>query len=551
MRELKWIYRADPGWCAVTVMALQKDSPAAAAGLKVFHIGSHLPELMIADGGGRRMGTVMESLSFRYAFLLRRQPVEQFHERFATSGARAGAQPILEACQHLETMLDTCEAYAEYLRFSGQNLVVAGCYQSEDISPNSLYSLNTSGYDAIGAARIPMDYRDMAIRVFARNGIDMLANVEFMRNSTLMSAPEYLVSDRQVAAGADTIRMVTREGIQTSRLNFLHPQVESAMLQIAGDIAAAFKDQPNFLGLHWMGYFGGNWLPSYRVTDRSPEYADPFMASFDDATIARFEKDTGVQIPPAPDGAARFRRRHDYLAAPALRETWIQWRCAKMRDFFGNVLARLQEQRADLQCVAALYFYPPHVREWLAGGRSLREFMRDWGWDPEMFKDDDNLWFVQLLQPTAKYEPAYRIPGYAAAWEQNTGADFYDLYARPDNRAVMLLHAWMEVERTAQSLPERPHWARPFQTTMMAHAAGDYAREVFTQAMIGGDPEMAMFGFCDAGLIVGGEQPLREFAQVLRALPREKFQPVDGTGFDSNLAIRDLRKDGVYYAVRQ
>ena len=69
-------------------------------------------------------------------------------------------------------------------------------------------------------------------------------------------------------------------------------------------------------------------------------------------------------------------------------------------------------------------------------------------------------------------------------------------------------------------------------------------REVFTQNLLTTDPQMVVWGFCDLVMQTGHEQPLREFARVLRALPKAKFQPALDTTLESNLVLRELREDG-------
>ena len=83
-----------------------------------------------------------------------------------------------------------------------------------------------------------------------------------------------------------------------------------------------------------------------------------------------------------------------------------------------------------------------------------------------------------------------------------------------------------------------------------AQPNGDFAREAFTQALAASDPEQVLFGFVDVNLMVGNEQPLREFARVLRTLPRQQLKPALGTSLKTNLAIRGLRAaDGYYFTV--
>jgi len=53
-----------------------------------------------------------------------------------------------------------------------------------------------------------------------------------------------------------------------------------------------------------------------------------------------------------------------------------------------------------------------------------------------------------------------------------------------------------------------------------------------------------MWGFCDLVMQTGHEQPLREFARVLRALPRAKFEPALGTSLQTNLVLREARAGG-------
>ena len=73
---------------------------------------------------------------------------------------------------------------------------------------------------------------------------------------------------------------------------------------------------------------------------------------------------------------------------------------------------------------------------------------------------------------------------------------------------------------------------------------GYHCREAFIQALITGDPELLLGGFTDLNINVGHEQMLRSVLKPFTRLPRERFEPVLDTGLDTNLAIRQLQKDG-------
>jgi len=103
---------------------------------------------------------------------------------------------------------------------------------------------------------------------------------------------------------------------------------------------------------------------------------------------------------------------------------------------------------------------------------------------------------------------------------------------------------WQEHEEFAETLAARDGWPRPFQMTYQAQANSDNAREVFTQNLLTTDPQMVVWGFCDLVMQTGHEQPLREFARVLRALPKAKFQPALDTTLESNLVLREVRDGG-------
>ncbi len=548
MRKLRWIHMADPGFCTIAVMSIQKNSAAAASGLKVYHIKGNLPSLQINNEDPameRMLGVVQENLSFKYTFEMRKKPYNGYFltQIITRSGATKDSMPIIEACLELESLLDTCEKYTQYLRFTGQNLAVIGFYQYIDEKRSPLYGDGTSGKDGIKTFRVPLETRDMAVRVMGQNGINVLANIEFLKgNSTLFRSSKAKATDVQVGAGADTLYMVDGNGTQGS-WNFVHPEVEKTMLNVANDVVEPFKEQNNFLGIFWMSYFGGGWQPVYH----HKKGEDPFAVSYDDTSIELFEKDTGIKVPGKACDPKRFKERYDFLTSEKMKPQWIQWRCEKIREFFGKVLKAIQKQRSNMECVAALYFYPEHTQAWLKSGLPLREYLMEWGWDPELYKDGQ-LWFPQMLHATANYASAIRDYGaYAASWEQNTGKDFSNLYSRDTKRSAIIHHAWVEVERSAESIPKLEHWARPHQSTMMGQGSKDIAREIFTQAMIDADPEMLIFGFCDNGLIVGSEQPLREFARVYRSLPLDKMNLILNTGFDTNLAIRAAHLKDDYY----
>ncbi len=571
MLEMKWIYRPDPGSHAINVLSLMKDADAAAARLRIYHIKGRLPELDAGDlplAAQRRFGMLTER-TYPYqsgiynlfsSFALDDVPSSQR----ADTGAGAFTNNALrEACARLRLMEDTARHYAEYMRFAGHNLHTMGCYQYTD--------RNTAPQYLTGDPRLQWNPHYMLARVLQANDLRFYASVEFFntfhRESSPVQKPEWFFSGRTGGAGWQ---------------NFLHPEIEHDMLAIARQLAEEFKAQPNFLGVNWTAYFGGAWLPSYRSSS-----TDPLAMGYDDFTVGLFEKETGIKAPGSGEQwavssdqgtvnsdqssvgsdqssgvgnqgtdnrepgtvnheSAKYEQRYQFLTSAEMKPRWLAWRAQKMVQFFEKMNRVIRAVRPDLETVASCYLNYDHIAEWQHKQMPFGDYLGEWGWNPELFKERPGLWLMPWLHPNARYQPAYGALDYAMAWQGNHDPEFYRPLAGLDKRALMLCVAWIEVEGLAANYPYRPGWPRPYQQTMMGQQREEMAMEPYTQALIGFDPQMVMMGFTDVSPYIGVEGMQRKFTRVLRRLPWDRFEPVLDTGFDSNLAIRALRQGADY-----
>jgi len=545
MKTMSWIHRPDPGATAINLSNLQRDAAGAAASrLKIFHIQNGLPALKGADAGARLMGQCTERTAPMGGF---GKTFGFFPEPAPDEGRRLGKtertnDPVLAMCRALTHDLDSAEHYAQWLRFTGQNLHVMGCLQ--------YFESNTGFVAPPGAvdSRILPDPRDTAVRVFRENGIKVIASLEYVCSHTLIRA--YPVNDGQVALGADTPYLVDRDGAQPWNwlgrygLNFLHPRVEASMTQIARDLHRKYAGQPNFLGVNFTAYAGGDFLPSFTTQGLK----DPLGTSFDDVTLARFGRETGVKVPGAANDPQRFAQRAEFLLAPAMKEKWLQWRCEQTRNFFAKMQRELgTEEGATPNAFVSLYVDVQHAQGWKASGLPVRDYLRQFGWSPEVFQNQPGLWFPKWTHATQRYAslvPIQRNETWPAAWEMSVSEEYNRTFNQPTNRAAYVMTHWQEHEEMAHTLEVRDGWPRPFQMTYQALPNGDNARELFTQNLLTTDPEILMWGFCDLVMQTGHEQPLREFARVLRALPRAKFEPALGTSLQTNLVLREARAGG-------
>ena len=548
MRELKWLYRPDPGSHVVNVISTQRGNTAAASRLTAYHIQGGLPEMAGYQSGARRIGILTENDNpvngFGATFGILRKDYSETG-RFGRELASLGQDPVMEMCNLLAWNLDTSEAYAQYLRWTGENASVMGVWQYSDA--NNAYAPDW-GMDM---SRLTKDLRDTAARVLDANGVAPMPSIEFCYQYELMRRTG-MYNDGQVALGADTGLLVTGQGQQLKswlgNMNFLHPEVAEVLYAIGVDLAEKWRDVPGFPGINYTAYTTpGFSIPA--LSGYSGGGDDHFLnASYDDATMRRFQEDTGVSVPGAPDDPERFGKRRAFLTAPQMRERWVDWRCEKVRDFFREARRRVRELRPDLDVFASLYVDVSHARTWKQTGLPISEFLRQFGWDPTLFRGEDGLWCTHWMHgESLRYFRARRQTGYAAAWEMMSDPDYYALYARDDHRSQMIMHHWQELEQWAFAMPEREGWAYPYQSTMQAHASGPYAREPYTYGLIGGDPQFVLWAFSHVSRMVGHEQPMRDYIRVLRALPAHKLAPVADTGFETNLALRAWQDGATTY----
>lgn len=530
MLEMKWIYRPDPGPHAINVMSLMKDTEAAVSRLRIYHVKGPLPALNTGDrpvAEQRRFGMLTERTAPYRSGIYN---LFSSFEVLPSGAGRTHTNAVFETCIRLQTMQDAARHYAEYLRYAGQNLHVMGSWQYND--------KNTCPQYITGDPRLHYNARQMLSRVLQANGIQFYASVEF-RNTWGMEQqenPEWFFVPRDGTGGPIFVK-----GAGTGGYNFMHPHVEREMLRVARQLALAFTDMPHFLGINWTAYFGGSWIPSYRVSSD-----DPLHFGYGDFTIGLFETETGIRIPVPADDPARYEKRYQYLTGPDMKARWQAWRAEKLAGFFRKVRRTIKSIRPDLEVVAGCYTSADHIKEWQHQKVPLADYLGQWGWAPESFKDEKDLWLMPWLHANARHFPAFRNAEYAMAWQGNKDPRFYEPFASYDKRALMLCIGWHEVERIAANYPVRPGWPRPYQQTMMAQQREEFAMEAYTQAMIGMDPQMIMFGFTDVSPYIGVENMQQRFSRVLRRLPMERFERVLETGFDTDLAMRALRESDRY-----
>jgi DNA-binding beta-propeller fold protein YncE len=127
--------------------------------------------------------------------------------------------------------------------------------------------------------------------------------------------------------------------------NALHPGVQDWAAGVIGELAERYGDSPAFKGvsIRFMGWTFAGWQ------------CFPSIAwGYGDYTIARFEKETGIDIPVADDDPKRFHKRYEYLLANQY-DAWVGWRTRKMAEYHARLADILTRARPDLKLYQFLH----------------------------------------------------------------------------------------------------------------------------------------------------------------------------------------------------
>ena len=506
MRELRWICAGNPGVNTLDIVSAMAKKRAAATRVRIYRI-EELPALKVNGSGQRWLGLHTERGWVYVTTFGGHLRAPRSHHPLRPEGI-SERQWLVREFAH---WFGASERYAQYLRFTGQNLHVMGVYQ---------YSMENTPYTppaSIRSARLIRDFRDLFVRIAEHNDIRILAGIEFQRPT------------------------------RTGSANFMDPEVEQSLLRVIDDLVEKFGESPVFMGVNFMLYPGwGN-----------PAFGWPVEQDYGDTVAAAFENDTGTRLPVDANDPDRFRKRQAFLGSDQMRATWVSWKCRKVRELLLRVRDRMRVKREDLQCLAMHYHDMRHLSEWAKSGRPYGGRIREAGFDPSLFRNDDGLWFGRYLHTGQMRRYALEDKELCAVgWEQNVGREAIDFYDQPRNRAIMILQHFDELAYRLPGLPWQTSyrgvesetkwpWLGSLGPFYHQHQ-GHWAMEPYTQGAIGADPNLVMFGWCDSTALVSNEQPLREFARAFLSLPGEKFCPVLGTGLDTNLAIRELRQGRKY-----
>ncbi|MEN6406865.1 MAG: family 10 glycosylhydrolase [Thermoguttaceae bacterium] len=419
----------------------------------------------------------------------------------------------------------------EYLRYAGCNGLMLGVvadgssiYPSERVSPTPRY--DTGAFFASAQDPVRKDVLEMLFRQFDRDGLRLIPMVEFAA-----PLPELEALRRSGGSESEGLGWIGAEGTDWCEAsppqrglapyyNLLHLRVQQAMLGVLRELAERYGRHPSFAGL------------SVRLsTDSYAQLLGPEWG-MDDATIARFERETDTRVP--GQGSQRFAQRAVFLTEGPQRRAWLEWRAAQVAAFYHKVHEELAAIRPDarLYLAGAGMFDGPEaeasLRPTLPRRTTVAAAMLQVGVDARFFASPSDRSGIVLLRPE-RIASESNLGVRAVDLEVRQMTDFDRLFQPARLTGSLFFHASHEL-RLESFDAKNPF--KPAALWMIAQPSpsGPRNRQRFVHSLAMLDAQ-AMF---DGGwrLPMGQEESIRDVAAAYRALPAIRFEPIGEAGPD-------------------
>ncbi len=355
------------------------------------------------------------------AYLARPTVAETFGASRPVDIAAAASGLATETTDDSETAYESATRLADYLRYSGYNSAIVGV--KNERPPVSV------------SKPLDVDGTELMLRVFDREDLAIMPAIEFAAplpkleslrrtNDPHTSGLEWVGRDGRTWLEA----YGTRKGF-APYYNLLDQRVQQAMLESVRDLVARYGGHRAFAGL------------AVQLSGDGYAQLPPLDWGLDDATIARFAHDNGIQLPDS--GPDRFAARHALLTGKHA-EAWRSWRAQQISEFYAKVasLVRGNGDRRLVLTTENVFANPlsermrPNLLADKAESRVVSTLL-DVGIDRQSLERLPGV----VLCPTRYVEPMTSLPDRATDLELNEAFAVWRQPSTPaQSRATVLYH---------------------------------------------------------------------------------------------------------------
>ena len=438
-----------------------------------------------------------------------------------------------EAPYFYRNWMVTCTNQIKRMRFAGENAFYGGQFMYDHVLYPSVYSDTTAfGHAYAGSLR---DYGVLMARMFEENGMALFSGLEMLGVNHLTLA----CSDDDVARGVDTLAQVDKHGRQqlwrrsSLHPNWIRPEARKHFETVIHELIGLYGKEKGWKGIEIQvnEVLGPSWISGG---------ADPWLCSYDDYTIALFEKGTGIRVPVDRKDRKRFGKRHAWLLANA-RQAWTSWRTAKMTELYEWLRDRLKREREDLTLVffpQAMSYIVPSVEERPEDALpSIFDYSRRGGMDLEHVKTDPDMILAMNVQcaPDAVAWMAGLRSTRSRYWSRTSR--FIIPFSNDGQNGLTVRYNWYEAQPRSP-----PGWVWDYSgTESWPYPEDRYFGDYWVNAFIRSNPSLIVHSLMDATVWMGREPSMSRFAQAFRSIPVARYTRLTGNGRDRNVWIQTAR----------
>jgi hypothetical protein len=416
-----------------------------------------------------------------------------------------------------QTIYDSATRLSESVRYGGYNSAVVSVLADGSAIYPSAHLPETSRYNSGRAARdFPdRDGLELLLRVFDRDGLAFVPALQLAAPLPELEAVRR-GSDPQTSGlewvGPDGRTWIEVNGTQQGLApyyNLLDPRVQQAMLNVVGELVGHYGRHASFAGM------------SIQLSANSYAQLPPLEWGLDDATIARFERETGIHL--SADGPDRIAARHALLTRE-FAEAWRKWRIEQVTQFYARIVSILRENasRGNRRLILTLedsFAHPnlaARVRPNILLANRVDGALLDAGIDRIRLQATPGIVvcatrYVESMAPLAKRAIDFELNEAFAAWRKSP----------EKNEAAAALHYHRPQRLQLASFQPQNTWkikgGIELVTQSTAHAGA--VRQPYVRTLLQHDPIVLL----DGGelLPLGQDDTLREAREILRQLPVE------------------------------
>jgi hypothetical protein len=527
-KTLRYIYYPASSAAAVAVMSGLQGSPAAACKINIYEIDGDLPALAIPETD-RLFGCHNERISLMTLTTGADNPLE--------------IDPGIRRSGHRDAWFNWYKAIARkirWLRFQGQNMAVEGVYMYDQ---GDYPSLRNNSY----CSNQDLDVPHLLLRLYAKNRIKCFIGFEYCNSPAMEAADMDTVSDRRMWQGEEGLHIVDRHGRQLAGsfsrdgVNFLNPKVEATMLDTLGEIYDRYQNVGNPAGLFMV--IGDWWAPGFvRGSYRDVEHTE---VGYGDLTVALFEKEAGIKLNIPVTDPGRFQKRYELLMGEH-KHAWLNWRGAKLLDFFRKMSARVRshENKWDM------FIYPstgPQKDSPFDDAASTRQqrdgYMKNYlasvGTPLETYAGQPGINVITPLLEVDRFDNRKISDDTLPAHGWNTNDGMREIIRKLDT--LYLSTSLNEVDMPAGAA-DKWIWNHTARGVFVLRGAGDNAMHHFVDAMRDYSPKVVFYSWLDCNMETAFGEQQRRFAKEFYATPTAplaSLPPTQSLGIFAQTAPRE------------